>query len=265
MLTIAGSDSGGGAGIQADIKTASANGVFATSVITSLTAQNTSGVDSIHIVPAEFVRAQAEAVLRDIGADAVKLGMMPTPEIVDVVADLILKYDLQNVVLDPVMIATSGDRLIAEDAVERIISRLLPLVKVITPNIPEAQFITHIPMNSADPVDYRRTAQAFFDLRANAVLIKSGHREAVEVEDVLYDGSVERVYRYGYQKVKTRNTHGTGCTLSSAIAVGLASGLELPEAVAKAEDYIHRAVEAGADYQLGSGHGPVHHFFDYWK
>lgn len=265
MLTIAGSDSGGGAGIQADIKAASANGVFGMSVITSLTAQNTKGVTGIHVVPADFVRMQAEAVLNDIGADAVKLGMLPTPEIVEVVAELIEKYRIGNVVLDPVMIATSGDRLISEEAVEKIINTLLPLVRVVTPNIPEAEFITGLSLGNATPEEYRRLAQNFFDKGSRAVLIKSGHREAEEVEDLLFDGSVENVHKYPYRKVDTPNTHGTGCTLSSAIASYLASGYELPDAVGKAEDYIHGAVAAGARYGLGKGHGPVHHFFKWWE
>ena len=265
MLTIAGSDSGGGAGIQADIKAASANGVYGMSVITSLTAQNTRGVTGIHVVPAEFVRAQSEAVLDDIGADAVKLGMLPTSEIVDVVAELIEKYRIENVVLDPVMIATSGDRLISEEAIEKIISTLLPLVRVVTPNIPEAEFITGLPIGEARDVDYKKIAADFFDKNTKAVLIKSGHLDAVEVNDRLFDGTIENETRYPYTKVDTPNTHGTGCTLSSAIASYLALGFDLPEAVRKAEDYIHPAVAAGAVYGLGNGHGPVHHFYDWWK
>ena len=265
MLTIAGSDSGGGAGIQADIKTASANGVYGMSVITSVTAQNTKGVSGVHVLPADFVRQQAEMVLDDIGADSIKLGMLPTPEIVDVVVEMIGKYRIENVVLDPVMIATSGDRLISEGAIGRIITELLPLVRVITPNIPEAEFITGLKIDKADSSDYRRIAQNFFDKKAKAVLIKSGHLDTVEVEDCLFDGSVDTLYTYPYKKVDTPNTHGTGCTLSSAIASYLALGFKLPEAVARAEDYIHAAVAAGADYQLGKGHGPVHHIFKYWK
>ena len=265
FLTIAGSDSGGGAGIQADIKTAAANGVFGMSVITSVTAQNTQGVSGVHIIPAEFVRAQIEMVLSDIGADAIKLGMLPTPEIVEVVAEMIRKYEIENVVLDPVMIATSGDRLISEEAVGKIITTLLPLVRVTTPNIPEVEFITGLKIGDALASDYERLAQIFFDKNAKAVLIKSGHLEAENVEDWLFDGSVRATYKYPYQKVRTPNTHGTGCTLSSAIASFLALGLDLPDAVGKAEDYIHQAVAAGAEYRLGKGHGPVHHFFKFWE
>ena len=265
MLTIAGSDSGGGAGIQADIKTASANGVFGMSVITSVTAQNTKGVSGVHIVPAEFVREQAEMVLSDIAVDAVKLGMLPTPEIVDVVAEMIRKYKITNVVLDPVMIATSGDRLISEEAVERIMTELLPMVRVITPNIPEAEFITGLKLGAAKTSDYQRIAQGFFDQKAKSVLIKSGHLQAENVKDCLFDGTTDCLYKYPYKKIGTLNTHGTGCTLSSAIASYLALGFDLPEAVGKAEGYIHGAVAAGADYQLGAGHGPVHHFFKSWE
>ena len=265
MLTIAGSDSGGGAGIQADIKTASALGVFGMSVITSVTAQNTCGVNGVHIVPAEFVRAQAEAVLSDIGADAVKLGMLPTPETVDVVAGIIRKYRIENVVLDPVMIATSGDRLISEEAIERIVATLLPLARVVTPNIPEAEFITGLKPGDANATGFQEIARKFFDKNAKAVLIKSGHLEAESVEDCLFDGTVDAQYAYPYRKVDTPNTHGTGCTLSSAIASFLALGAELPDAVGRAEDYIHQAVAAGANRQLGKGHGPVHHFFECWK
>jgi hydroxymethylpyrimidine/phosphomethylpyrimidine kinase len=264
MLTIAGSDSGGGAGIQADLKTASATGVYGASVITSLTAQNTLGVRGIHAVPADFVRAQAEAVLDDIGADAVKLGMLPTPEIVETVARVIEKYRIEHVVLDPVMIATSGDALISEEAVEKIVTRLLPLVQVTTPNIPEAEFITGISLGVARDNDFRRLARGFFDRGARAVLLKSGHLEAAQAEDILFDGTADGEFRYPYLKVNTPNTHGTGCTLSAAIASFLALGFALPEAVGRAEDYVHAAVAAGADYALGSGHGPVHHFWPWW-
>ena len=265
MLTIAGSDSGGGAGIQADLKTASAIGVYGMSVITSLTAQNTQGVSGIHIVPAEFVTAQAEAVLSDIGADAVKLGMLPTPEIVDAVAGLIEKYRIEHVVLDPVMIATSSDRLVVDSTVERLITRLLPLVEVTTPNIPESEHITGLKLGKARQEDYVRLAQAFFDRGAKAVLLKSGHREAAKAEDHLYVQSIENEYVYPFEKIDTPNTHGTGCTLSSAIASFLALGCQLPQAVEKAENYVHAAIAAGAGHALGCGRGPVHHFFKWWK
>ncbi len=265
MLSIAGSDSGAGAGIQADLKTASALGVYGTTVITSLTAQNTLGVNDIQIIPANFVRAQAEAVLSDIGADSVKLGMLPTPEIVDTVVELIGKYKLQHVVLDPVMVATSSDRLVSDSAIDRIVERLLPLVEVTTPNIPEAEAITGLKLGDARPEDYARLAQAFFERGAKAVLLKSGHLEAEEATDRLYVQSVDNQYVFPYKKVNTPNTHGTGCTLSSAIAAHLALGRSLSEAVGAAEDFVHAAVATGAKYALGRGRGPLHHFFEWWK
>lgn len=265
MLTLAGSDSGGGAGIQADLKTASALGVYGASAITSLTAQNTLGVSGIHLVPADFVRAQAEAVLDDIGVGAVKIGMLPTPEIVDAVAELIEKYDIQHVVLDPVMIATSGDALISREAIRRIVDRLIPLVEVVTPNIPEAECITGLSIGEATGDDYRRLARAFFARGARAVLLKSGHLAAERAEDILFMGDTGAEFHYPYTKTPTPNTHGTGCTLSSAIASLLALGAPLAEAVGAAEEYVHRAVAAGAAYTLGRGHGPVHHFWRWWE
>lgn len=265
LLTIAGSDSGGGAGIQADMKAASACGCFGMSVITAVTAQNTKGVAGVHIVPAEFVRMQAEAVLNDIGADAVKLGMLPTPEIIDVVVDVITKYNIQNVVLDPVMVATSGDRLISEEAVDRIVSKLLPLSRVVTPNIPEAEFITGMKVDGADESSFFAIAESLLNKGARGAMIKSGHIEGKQVTDYLFDGSIDAVHRYPYVKIDTPNTHGTGCTLSSAIAAFLAQGFPLPKAVERAEDYIHRAIQVGAAYKIGNGHGSVHHFFNFWE
>lgn len=261
VLTIAGSDSGGGAGIQADIKAASACGCYAMSAITALTAQNTLGVSGICPVPAGFVRQQARAVLEDIGADALKLGMLPSAEIVDTVADLIGEYRIANIVLDPVMIATSGDRLIDRPAVERIVTRLLPLARVVTPNIPEAEFISGLPLGEPVPANYERIAGKFSDMGAKAVLIKSGHAEGELVTDYLYDFVTGSVHGYPYRKIHTSHTHGTGCTLSSAVAAFLARGYGLPEAVERAEDYVRRAILSGADYTTGSGHGPVDHFF----
>ncbi len=261
FLTIAGSDSGGGAGIQADIKTASALGCYAASAITSVTVQNTLGVSAVHVLPVEVVSGQVEAVLSDIGADAVKLGMIPTPEIAETVAALLKKYRVVNVVLDPVMVATSGDRLISEAAVDAIVERLFPLAALVTPNVPELAFLTG--RSIAAEADFRPAAKALQSRGARAVLAKAGHLSGTEVSDLLFDGAAE--YAYPYTKIDTKNTHGTGCTLSSAIAAGLARGLALPEAVRQAEEYIHGAIAAGADYRLGDGHGPVHHFFEWWK
>ncbi len=261
VLSVAGSDSGGGAGIQADIKAASACGCYAMSVITALTAQNTRGVKGIHPVPPEFVKAQAEAVLEDIGADAIKLGMLPTAEIVNCVADAIEKYRIPNVVLDPVMIATSGDRLIDERAVERIVERLFPLASVVTPNLPETEYLTGMKMESPCPEHYARLAGRLREMGARSVLIKSGHIDREEVTDYLYEFTSGTLHEYPYRKIPTPNTHGTGCTLSSSIAAYLARGFSLAEAVRRAEGYVRRAIRSGAGYRTGEGHGPVDHFF----
>ncbi len=259
FLTIAGSDSGGCAGIQADIKAASALGCYAASAITSLTVQNTMGVRAVHVPPAEVVAGQADAVLSDIGADAVKLGMLPTGEIVDAVADVLERYGVRNIVLDPVMVATSGDRLIPEDAAGAILRRLVPMALLVTPNIPEAEFMTG--ERIASEADFGRVAARFRALGARNLLLKAGHLTGqATLTDMLFteDG---RVYPYEYEYIDTPNTHGTGCTLSSAVAAGLAHGYELPEAVARAEEYLHKALMCGAEYALGSGHGPLHHFY----
>ena len=261
VLTIAGSDSGGCAGIQADIKTASACGCFAASAITALTVQNTVGVRAVHIPPAEIVAGQIDVVLEDIGVDAVKLGMLPTAEIVGVVADSLEKNNAQNIVLDPVMVATSGDALIDERAVEAIISRLLPMALLVTPNIPEAQFITGCEITSE--ADFPRAAARLREMGARNVLLKAGHLKGDVLADHLFleEG---RVRRYEYEWVDTPNTHGTGCSLSSAIASYLAMGYVLEDAVARAGQYLHKAILCGADYTLGRGHGPVHHFYKFW-
>ncbi|MDR2936770.1 MAG: bifunctional hydroxymethylpyrimidine kinase/phosphomethylpyrimidine kinase, partial [Rikenellaceae bacterium] len=238
FLTIAGSDSGGGAGIQADIKTASALGCYAASAITSVTTQNTLGVSAVHVLPVEVVAGQVEAVLSDIGADAVKLGMVPTPEIAEAVAVLLKKYHVRNVVLDPVMVATSGDRLISESAVGAIVEKLFPLATLITPNVPELAFLAG--RKIAGSADFRPAVEALRGRGAHAVLAKAGHLPDDEVSDRLFEGSSE--HAYPYLKVHTENTHGTGCTLSSAIAAFLARGFSLPEAVGRAEDYIHGAI-----------------------
>lgn len=258
VLTIAGSDSGGGAGIQADIKTISACGCYAASAITALTVQNTLGVSAIHIPPTEIVVGQIRAVIDDIGVDAIKLGMLPTEEIINSVADIIEEYELTNVVLDPVMVATSGDELISKAAANALISRLLPLVTLVTPNIPEAIYITKCTIRGES--DFAQAAQKLLALEARNVLLKAGHlTNSEQLTDYLYEP--EQVHRYTYDFIDTPNTHGTGCTLSSAIAAYLALGEDLSEAVQLAEEYLHKAILCGADYKIGSGHGPVHHFF----
>lgn len=274
VLTIAGSDSGGGAGIQADIKTISACGCYATSSITAITAQNTLGVSDIHNIPVSMVRKQIIAILDDIGTDAVKLGMLPNEEIVRAVAELLTEYKVPNIVLDPVMVATSGNRLISDSAARAIIEQLFPIATLITPNIPEIEFLTGVKIYSE--ADFAQAAETMHALNAGGVLLKSGHLEGHSIADYLsttYLGatadsaahsSPTRIIRtYRYEKIDTPNTHGTGCTLSSAIASYLAMEEPIEEAVQLAENYIHKAIINGDEYRLGKGHGPVDHFFKY--
>ncbi len=262
VLTIAGSDSSGGAGIQADIKAISACGAYAASVITALTAQNTCGVDDVLVVDHNFIGKQIDSVALDLDVDALKLGMLPTKECVEQVAIAIKKYGFRNVVLDPVMISTSGHALISVEAIEAIKELLFPLSDIITPNIPEAEFITGIKISSEQ--DFASVAQKFFELGAKAVLLKAGHMEGSELNDFLFENSGSS-HKYSYQKIETANTHGTGCTLSSATASFLAHGFSSSEAVERAECYIHEAISSGAQYKIGHGFGPVNHFYKFWK
>ncbi len=258
VLSIAGSDSGGGAGIQADIKAISACGGYAATVITAVTIQNTVGVKGVHVIPAEVVEAQIEAVLEDIGADAVKLGMLPNAEIIEAVARQLIRFQVRNIVLDPVMISTSGHRLIDLSAVEAIRERLFPLATLITPNLPEAEYITGIKITSEE--DFAKVAAAFQNQNySGSILLKAGHLNASSLTDYLYTG--KEVYSYRYDRIDTPNTHGTGCTLSSSIATFLAAGHPLPDAVDWAEKYIHKAILCGKEYEIGHGHGPVDHFY----
>ncbi len=263
VLTIAGSDSGGGAGIQADLKTFAALGCYGTSAVTALTAQNTVGVSGIHPVPPDFVAAQIRAVLSDIGADAVKIGMLYSAELIRVVADELRRFNVPNIVLDPVMVAQSGDRLLQVDAVEAIKAHLLPLADVVTPNLPEAEVLIGRCIRNLP--EMRDAAHDLGRFGSRSVLMKGGHLEEAESSDVLYLCREERYVTLTVERVVSPNTHGTGCTLSSAIAAGLAKGASVEEAVRRAKDYISRAIRSGASYVLGRGHGPVHHFFDYWE
>ena len=258
-LTIAGSDSGGGAGIQADLKTFSANGCYGMSVITALTAQNTVGVTDIHPVPVKFVRAQIEAVLSDIGADAVKIGMLFSPELIRCVAEELDRFQVKNIVLDPVMVATSGDKLLQDDAIQALKDLLIPLASIITPNLPEAEILLGHVISSPDAV--AQAAAELTELGCPDILIKGGHFEDGDSDDLLYFGRVKRKVLLPAARINTTNTHGTGCTLSSAIAAYLARGKDVDEAVLLAKEYITRAIAAGAGYELGKGHGPVHHFY----
>ena len=258
VLTIAGSDSGGGAGIQADLKTFAALGCYGMSAITALTAQNTVGVQGIHAVPASFLKAQIQSVMDDIGADALKIGMLHEPGIVEVVAWAIDHYNIRQVVLDPVMVATSGDRLIAQETVQVLVRELFPRVTVVTPNLDEAQLLLGQPIASAQALD--AAAQGLLAMGARAVLLKGGHLASEEVVDVLVQAQGP-TRRLASARIPSRNVHGTGCTLSSAIAAHLALGHGLEDAVVLARSFILSAIEQGAQVQTGQGHGPLNHGF----
>ncbi|RZL66408.1 MAG: bifunctional hydroxymethylpyrimidine kinase/phosphomethylpyrimidine kinase [Variovorax sp.] len=258
VLTIAGSDSAGGAGIQADLKTFAALGCYGMSAITALTAQNTRGVTGIHGVPPDFLKAQIQAVVEDIGVDAVKLGMLHAPEVVEVVAWAIDHYQLPHVVLDPVMVATSGDRLIAAETVQGLVRELFPRAVVVTPNLDEAALLIGHPIDGIGALD--GAADELLALGARAVLLKGGHLPGEEVVDVLAEANGAR-RRLSSTRIASRNLHGTGCTLSSAIAAHLALGHGLSEAVALARAYVIGAMQAGANVQVGQGHGPLNHGF----
>ncbi len=254
-LTIAGSDSGGGAGIQADLKTFAAHGVFGATALTALTAQNTLGVTAIHIVPAEFVTAQIEAVASDIGCDAVKTGMLATAAIVEAVAAAVESFDLPNLVVDPVMIAKGGDRLLQEDAVHAIRAELLRLARVVTPNIPEAEVLADLSIHSVD--DMREAARRIMRLGPAAVIVKGGHLSGPESIDLVVDGDGETIL--SAPRLDVRHTHGTGCTFAAAIAARLALGASLDEAARGAKQYVIGAMRFGID--VGGGHQPLGHFW----
>ncbi len=259
VLTIAGSDSGGGAGIQADIKSISANGCFATSAITAITAQNTLGVNAVEGLSIDILEGQIEAVLSDIGTDSVKIGMLHSAEVVRSVARLLRKYGIKDVVLDPVMVSTSGHKLIEDSAIAVLKSDLMPLARVITPNIPEAEILLGEPIEKQGdlPAAARRLAQQY----GVSVLLKAGHLVDDELIDIFYNNETDEVIELSARRVDTPNTHGTGCTLSSAFAAQLAKGLPLTEAARAAKAYINNAIIHGAAYKIGNGHGPVCHFY----
>ncbi len=262
FLTIAGSDSGGGAGIQADLKTASALGCYGMSVITALTAQNTKGVTAIHAVPPEFVEAQIEAVFDDMGVDAVKIGMLFSPQIIEIVARRLKRHGAKNIVLDPVMVAQSGDSLITDEAVAALKDHLLPMARIVKPNIPEASRL--LGRKFDPPMDLERAAREIASYGCESVLVTGGHAKTSESNDVLYIGPEDRMVLFKEKRVATNNNHGTGCTLSSAIAGYLAKNYSIEDSVREAKAYITKALQVGADYRLGQGHGPVHHFHEFW-
>jgi hydroxymethylpyrimidine/phosphomethylpyrimidine kinase len=260
-VTIAGSDSSGGAGVQADLKTFSALGVYGASVITALTAQNTQGVTAIHDVPQEFIAQQIDAVFSDLAVNAVKIGMLSQPATIEAVAAGLQRHGQKTVVLDPVMVATSGDRLLAPAAVEVLRKLLIPRALVITPNLPEAAALLEAPVATSE-AEMQRQGERLLDLGPRAVLIKGGHDTGPESVDLLVERT--RVTKLAATRVDTKDTHGTGCTLSSAVAAGLAQGLDLMAAVREAKDYVTAAIGAADRLAVGSGHGPVHHFHALW-
>ena len=253
-MSIAGSDSGGGAGIQADLKTFAALGVYGSSVITAVTAQNTVGVTGVHELPVEMVAAQIEAVLSDIGADAVKTGMLASTDIIETVARELTHFRVDRLVVDPVMVAKSGDRLLRDDAVDSLRHSLVPLASVLTPNIPEAETMAEMEIGSRD--DMRRAAERLVGMGARAVVVKGGHMPGDPV-DLFYDGREFR--EFTAPRIETRNTHGTGCTFASAIAASLAKGMDVADAVAAAKEYVTKAIQHSFD--VGQGHGPLNHFY----
>tara|TARA_B100000749_G_scaffold267080_1_gene243696 strand:- start:41 stop:814 length:774 start_codon:yes stop_codon:yes gene_type:complete len=257
-MTIAGSDSGGGAGVQADLKTFAALGVYGASTLTAITAQNTVAVTAVHDIPTDVITAQIDAVLTDIGADAVKTGMLSSSDIIECVCEALEVHGVQRLVVDPVMIAKSGDALLREDAIGSLRTRLLPLAMVVTPNIPEAEALTETTIVS--DADVRRAAEAIVGMGARSVVVKGGHREG-PATDLFYDG--KEFKEFTAPRFDTVNTHGTGCTFASAVAAGLARGMVVTDAVALAKDYVTEGIRHS--FSIGQGHGPLNHFYRFWK
>jgi hydroxymethylpyrimidine/phosphomethylpyrimidine kinase len=260
-LTIAGSDSSGGAGIQADVKTFAALGVYGASVITALTAQNTQGVSGIQPVPAEFVTAQIDAVFSDLAIGAVKIGMVAQPAVIEAIVAGLMRWSPTYVVLDPVMVATSGDRLLAAEAVEALRSKLIPRATVITPNLPEAAALLDQPVASSEAAIHDQ-GKRLLAMGCMSVLIKGGHGEGSESIDYFFDSA--GTISLPAPRIATKNTHGTGCSLSSAIAAGLAKGESLETAIRNAKAFVSAAIAAADRFSVGHGHGPIHHFHQYY-
>jgi len=263
VLSIAGSDPSGGAGIQADLKTISACGCFGTTAITAVVDENTVGVYGVHPIPVLFVQGQIKSVLDDIGADAIKIGMLHSTELILAVGETLSHYDIRNIVLDPVMVATSGDKLLQDEAIATLKNKLIPVARVITPNIPEAEVLLNEKINCQD--DLPRVIRKLSCNGTVSVLLKAGHLTADELTDVFYNAETDEIITLNSKRVTTRNTHGTGCTLSSAVASFLAQGFPLDDAIRQAKEYINEAIVQGSGYEIGKGHGPVHHFFNFWK
>ncbi|PKB72196.1 MAG: bifunctional hydroxymethylpyrimidine kinase/phosphomethylpyrimidine kinase [SAR202 cluster bacterium Io17-Chloro-G6] len=260
-MTIAGSDSGGGAGVQADLKTFAALGIYGTSVLTAITAQNTVAVTAVHEVPTDVIAAQIDAVVSDIGADAVKTGMLSSSAIIECVAASLATHPgisgLRRLVVDPVMVAKSGDSLLREDAVGALRERLLPLAAVVTPNIPEAETLTGLKIVTDG--DVRNAAKAIIAMGAASVVVKGGHRDG-PATDLYFDGNNFR--EFTSPRIETANTHGTGCTFASAVAAGLAKGLATEDAVGQAKEFVTEAIRRS--FPIGQGHGPLNHFYKLW-
>ena len=263
-LSIAGSDSSGGAGIQADIKTMSANGVYAMTAVTALTAQNTTGVTDILDSTPAFLSAQLDAVFTDIFPDAVKIGMVSSAELISVIAQKLRQYGARHIVVDPVMVATSGDPLLEREAIGTLRDELIPYSRVITPNLPEASLLLGETVDHQDQLeDAARELSRLTDSKVS-VMLKAGHLTDNELTDIFYNAETGRSMRLTSPRVRTENTHGTGCTLSSAIAAYLAKGADLDTAARLGKEYLAGAIAAGAQYTIGHGHGPVHHFHPFY-
>ena len=260
-LTIAGSDSSGGAGIQADLKTFAALGVYGASVLTALTAQNTKGVTGIHLVPSAFVTAQIDAVFTDLDVGAVKIGMAAQLATIEAIAAALQRWSPSHVVLDPVMVATSGDRLLSEDAVEALRAQLVPRAAILTPNLPEAAALLDEPVATSEAA-IENQGQRLLAMGCPAVLIKGGHGQGAESIDYLIDA--KGTIALAAPRIATENTHGTGCSLSSAIAAGLAKGDNLETAVRNAKAWVSAAIAAADRFSVGHGHGPIHHFHRFY-
>lgn len=264
-LTIAGSDPSGGAGLQADIKTFSALGVFATSAVVAVVDENTVGVYGVHPIPVNFVEGQIRSVIDDLGVDAVKIGMLHSSELIRTVLHTLQSYpDVCNIVLDPVMVATSGDALLQPEAVATLRDELIPYSRVITPNLPEASLLLGETVDHQDQLeDAARELSRLTDSKVS-VMLKAGHLTDNELTDIFYNAETGRSMRLTSPRVRTENTHGTGCTLSSAIAAYLAKGADLDTAARLGKEYLAGAIAAGAQYAIGHGHGPVHHFHPFY-
>ncbi len=259
VLTIAGSDSGGGAGIQADMKTISACGCFATSAITAITVQNTLGVHGVHPLPTQLIADQIDTVLSDIGANAIKIGMLHSSEVMNAVKESISKHNIKNIVLDPVMVSTSGHRLMEESATKSLIQDLIPIARIITPNIPEAEIILGKTITDQDQLPALAKELSFN--RKVSVMLKAGHLKDDTLTDIFYNAETDETIELSSKRVYSKNTHGTGCTFSSAIASFLAKGLDMNSAVREAKNYLANAIISGSEYKIGNGFGPVDHFY----